>query len=122
VSSPLRHARLFTLAFAVLLLVGSLLLLTPWATRSGQTINVYDALFTAVSSAAVTGLVTVNTSTHWSFFGQVVILSLIQLGGLGDVPIVELLDQVLKVGEPLEGIVGGQHGVSYWLLLSITVR
>ncbi len=99
--SPLDHARLFVLAFAVLLLLGSVLLLTPWATQSGQTTNVYDALFTAVSAAAVTGLVTVNTSTHWSFFGQVIILSLIQLGGLGFMVGTSLVLALLRRGGSL---------------------
>ena len=69
--------------FAVLIAVGSLLLLLPFATAPGQATSVLDALFTATSAVCVTGLVVVDTGTHWSPFGQAVILVLIQLGGLG---------------------------------------
>ncbi len=59
------------------------LLMLPWASRSGESTSLPNALFTSMSALAVTGLVTVDTATHWSWFGQVVILVLIQIGGLG---------------------------------------
>lgn len=84
---PLRHAPppavSLLLLFAVLIAVGTLLLMLPIATASGEATRFIDALFTATSAACVTGLVVVDTATHWSPFGQVVILVLIQLGGFG---------------------------------------
>jgi trk system potassium uptake protein TrkH len=59
------------------------LLALPGATTTGEGAAVLDAVFTATSAVCVTGLVTVDTGTHWSAFGQVVILALIQAGGLG---------------------------------------
>ena len=69
--------------FAVLITAGTLLLMLPLATASGEPTRFIDALFTATSAACVTGLVVLDTATHWSGFGQVVIMLLIQLGGFG---------------------------------------
>lgn len=69
--------------FAALTALGTLLLLLPFATAPGRTTSFLDALFTATSAVSVTGLVVVDTGTHWTFFGQAVVLVLIQLGGLG---------------------------------------
>ncbi|MEO5985564.1 MAG: Trk family potassium uptake protein, partial [Candidatus Limnocylindria bacterium] len=70
-------------AFAVLITIGTVLLMLPFATRSGVPTAFIDALFTATSAACVTGLVVLDTGTHWSPFGQVVIMLLIQAGGFG---------------------------------------
>ena len=84
---PLRHApppaASLLLLFAVLIAVGTVLLMLPISTVSGEATRFIDALFTATSAACVTGLVVVDTANHWSPFGQVVILLLIQLGGFG---------------------------------------
>ncbi|WP_211204540.1 potassium transporter TrkG [Ammonifex degensii] len=69
--------------FAGLIFVGTLLLNTPWATKSGEPPGLLTALFTATSAVCVTGLVVVDTGTFWSTFGQAIILALIQFGGLG---------------------------------------
>lgn len=69
--------------FAGLIILGMLLLSLPFATRDGRHTGLLDALFTATSAVCVTGLVVVDTATHWSGFGQAVILVLIQLGGFG---------------------------------------
>ncbi len=71
------------IAFAVLIAIGTVLLMLPFATQSGQATSFVDALFTATSAACVTGLVVLDTGTHWSAFGQVVIMLLIQAGGFG---------------------------------------
>ncbi|MGQ0607218.1 MAG: potassium transporter TrkG, partial [Chloroflexota bacterium] len=71
------------LLFAVLITAGTGLLMLPIATNDGSTTRFIDALFTATSAACVTGLVVLDTATHWSPFGQVVILLLIQVGGFG---------------------------------------
>jgi len=69
--------------FVVLITAGTLVLMLPFATASGEPTRFIDALFTATSAACVTGLVVLDTATHWSAFGQVVIMLLIQLGGFG---------------------------------------
>ena len=71
------------LGFALVILSGSLLLMLPFSSRSGEVTGFLDALFTAVSAVCVTGLVVFDTATYWSFFGQLVIMLLIQIGGLG---------------------------------------
>lgn len=71
------------LAFALLILLGALLLALPIATEERTWTSVWDALFTATSAVTVTGLVRMDTAEHWSGFGEFVILLLIQIGGLG---------------------------------------
>jgi trk system potassium uptake protein len=73
----------FTLILLGIMVIGSLLLATPLTTASGNRTRLVDAFFTSVSAVAVTGLVTVDTGTHWNFFGQLIILVLMQIGGLG---------------------------------------
>jgi len=70
-----------SLGFLITILIGTILLLLPWATHRG--ISFIDALFTATSATCVTGLVVKNTGIDFTLFGQIVILFLIQLGGLG---------------------------------------
>ncbi len=71
------------LSFVVMIFVGTVLLNLPFASQNGQSVGMLNAFFTAVSANCVTGLVVVNTLTQWSLFGKIVILVLIQLGGLG---------------------------------------
>lgn len=75
--------RLIVISFAVIILVGACLLSLPFATKGGQSTTFLDALFTAGSATCVTGLVLFDTYFHWTTAGQVIILTLIQLGGLG---------------------------------------
>ena len=75
--------RLIVVSFFVVIMIGTTLLTLPITSRSGQFTAVIDALFTATSATCVTGLVTFDTWTHWNVFGQVVIILLIQTGGLG---------------------------------------
>ena len=79
----LKTTQIIVLGFAILILAGSILLSLPAASADGQGTSYIDALFTATTSSCVTGLVTVVTGEHWSFFGQLVILVMIQMGGLG---------------------------------------
>ena len=69
--------------FLGLIIIGTILLLMPFATVSGDFTPFIDALFTATSASTVTGLTTLNTATHWSSTGQAIILTLIFIGGLG---------------------------------------
>jgi trk system potassium uptake protein TrkH len=78
-----RPARLIVIAYAGLVLVGTALLMLPVATAPGRRTSLVDALFSAASAASITGLAVVDTGTHWSLFGQLVILALMQIGGLG---------------------------------------
>lgn len=75
------------LGFFSVILLGSLLLMLPFATRDGHGASFADGLFTATSAVCVTGLIVHDTATYWSEFGQVVILTLIQIGGMGVVTI-----------------------------------
>ncbi len=90
--------RYLTLGYLVVILSGSILLVLPFATRDGETTSYINALFTSTSAACVTGLVPFDTFTHWSLFGQIVILALIQLGGLGFTTFVSILFIMLKRG------------------------
>lgn len=69
--------------FAALIALGTLLLVLPFSSKTGAFTSTVDSLFTATSAVCVTGLTVVDTGTHWSSFGQGVILALIQLGGFG---------------------------------------
>jgi len=74
---------MIVLGFAAIILFGGLLLNLPIASRNGQSVGFVNAIFTSTSSVCVTGLVVVDTGTHWTVFGKVVIMLLIQVGGLG---------------------------------------
>ena len=76
-------ARTICLGFIAVILVGTLLLLFPFTTADGNWNHPITALFTATSAVCVTGLAVVDTGTHFSFWGQLIILLLIQVGGLG---------------------------------------
>lgn len=79
----LSSSRIILFGFAGVILVGTLLLMLPFATKSGESAPVWDALFTSTSAVCVTGLIVQDTATYWSGFGQAVILLLIQIGGMG---------------------------------------
>ncbi len=81
--------QIITASFAAAIAAGTVLLLLPFASHGGA--GFMDALFTAVSAVCVTGLVTVDTGTYWTFFGQLVILLLIQIGGMGVVTLAMML-------------------------------
>ena len=93
----LRHIRklqpvqIIALGFMGMILLGACLLTLPVATRSGHSVGFLDALFTSTSAICVTGLITVDTGTVYSIFGQLVILLLIQAGGLGFMTVTTLI-------------------------------
>lgn len=89
-----RPGRLVVAGFAGAVAVGTLLLLVP-AAGAARPASVLEALFTATSAVCVTGLVVVDTGTHWSGFGQAVILGLIQFGGFGIMTVASLLGLVI---------------------------
>ena len=75
--------QMILLGFAVVILLGALLLVLPVASKTGGGTSFLDALFTSASAVCVTGLVVFDTATKWTLFGQIVILVLIQIGGIG---------------------------------------
>lgn len=87
------NVEIIALGFAIVILVGTFLLLLP---VSSDHTDFLDALFTATSATCVTGLVVYDTATHWTLFGQIVILLLIQIGGLGFITIGVFLATYLK--------------------------
>ena len=82
-----RPARVILSSFLLIMLIGTLLLMLPFATNSGESIGFFDSLFTTVSATCVTGLVVRDTATTFNTFGRVILLCLIQVGGLGLVTI-----------------------------------
>ena len=80
-------SRIIIFGFFLLIMSGALLLMLPVATKDGSGASFLDALFTATSATCVTGLVVHDTYQYWSFFGQAVILLLIQFGGMGIVTV-----------------------------------
>lgn len=88
------------LGFALVVLTGTLLLMLPFASKESGSASFIDALFTSTSATCVTGLITQDTATYWTLFGQIVILILIQIGGLGVVTIVTAFTMIsgAKIG------------------------
>jgi trk system potassium uptake protein len=79
----LKPTQIIVIGFAFVIILGTLLLTLPLASQDGKSAGLIDAFFTATSAVCVTGLVVRDTATQWTIFGQVVILLLIQIGGIG---------------------------------------
>lgn len=92
----LTYVRIIALGYLLVILLGTLLLMIPAAAREGTATGFLTALFTATSATCVTGLVVVDTGTHWSAFGHTVIISMIQIGGLGFVTMGVLFAMFLR--------------------------
>ena len=101
----LSTTQIILLSFLITILAGSALLALPISSATGEAVPYLDALFTATTSTCVTGLVTLPTVSTWSVFGQVVILLLIQIGGLGVITIMSglmlLLNRKMGIGDRL---------------------
>ena len=101
----LSTTQIILLSFLATILLGSILLVLPISSADGVSVTYLDALFTATTATCVTGLVTVPTFSTWSIFGQVVILILIQIGGLGIITIMSglmlLLNRKMGIGDKL---------------------
>ncbi|MBQ6374994.1 MAG: Trk family potassium uptake protein [Clostridia bacterium] len=117
------------MGFAGLILLGSLLLSLPVASASGRSVGWFDALFTSTSAVCVTGLVVLDTGTAYSAFGHVVLLVLIQLGGLGFMTfatlIFRLMGRQITLREKLimqdsmnEDVLGGIVQLVQWVAIS----
>lgn len=92
----LSPTQIIAITFAAIIIVGTLLLVLPIASRSGQSVGLRPALFTATSATCVTGLVMGDTWSMWSGFGQIVIISLIEIGGLGFMSMASLVIFLLR--------------------------
>ena len=79
----LTDLQIIFLSFLFVVLLGGGILSLPISSKAGEYTSFVDSLFTAISATCVTGLAVLDTSTYWSFFGQIIILILIQVGGLG---------------------------------------
>jgi trk system potassium uptake protein TrkH len=116
-NSNKRHFRLsgaqtILLGFIILILAGAFLLMLPFSSRSGEWTSITDALFTATSASCVTGLVLYDTWSHWTWFGQLVIISLIQIGGMGVVTMTTVLSKIVGKRLGLQARTTMQEAVS----------
>ena len=91
----LSAVQILALGFAAVILLGAILLSLPISTNSGNSTSFIDSLFTSTSAVCVTGLVTLDTATHWNYFGRTVIIILIQIGGLGFMSFTTLLAVII---------------------------
>lgn len=92
----LNPAQVLVLGFGFLIIVGATLLNLPLASVNGKSIGFIDSLFTASSAVCVTGLVVVNTAEHWTLFGKIIILLLIQFGGFGFMTMATMVALLLR--------------------------
>lgn len=93
--SSITYPRIVVVGFALLILVGSVMLSLPISTKTGG-VSYIDALFTATSATCITGLVPFDTFSNWTVFGQIVIICLIQIGGLGFITILSIISHLIR--------------------------
>ena len=94
--SQLSATKLIAIAFTVLILIGTALLMMPMSSNTGTVTNFFDALFVATSAITVTGLATVDTAVHWSTAGHVILALLVQIGGFGIIGFATLVGYLLE--------------------------
>lgn len=94
-NTKLKGVQILALGFLAVIIIGAIILTLPISSASGETTNFLDALFTSTSAVCVTGLVTLDTGTYWSVFGQTVIMLLIEIGGLGFMSFTTLIAIIL---------------------------
>lgn len=104
--------RLLPLVFLGLILVGTVLLLMPFAREGDSAPTFMDAFFTATSAVTVTGLATVDTGTYWSMIGQIIILVLVEIGGIGIIALATILGL----------FVGGRLGLRTQMLAQVDMH
>ena len=103
----LSQVQFIALGFFIMIMLGTFILMLPISSKNNQFTDFLTALFTATSASCVTGLVVVDTATYWSIFGQVIILLLIQVGGLGFISIGVFFSIILrrKIGLRERGLI-----------------
>lgn len=109
---PSQPARIIAGSFALVILIGAVLLMLPIASKTGTFTPPLSALFTATTSTCVTGLVVYDTFSHWSLFGQAVILVLIQIGGIGLVTLATFFTLLMRQKIGLNNLVLAQESVN----------
>jgi len=115
-----RPTVLIVLSFFLLICVGTLLLMLPVSARDGKSTDLIDALFTSTSASCVTGLIVEDTYQHWTLFGQIVIISLIQVGGLGIITFATFFYSLLGKKFRIRSMVLAQESISYYSFQGIT--
>lgn len=103
-SRSLNPAATIVLSFAAVIAIGAVLLIMPFSSADGSFTDPLTAVFTATSATCVTGLILVDTGTYWSVFGQIVILLMIQIGGLGFVTLVSFFNFLIRKKMELRSI------------------
>ena len=100
IKKGITYPKIVAFGFFILIAAGTILLLLPISSRQEGSTGLTDALFTATSASCVTGLVVADTYTHWTLFGQIVIICLIQIGGLGFLTILTMFSMLFhrKIG------------------------
>lgn len=100
IKKGITYPKTVAFGFFILIAAGTILLLLPISSRQEGSTGLTDALFTATSASCVTGLVVADTYTHWTLFGQIVIICLIQIGGLGFLTILTMFSMLFhrKIG------------------------
>jgi trk system potassium uptake protein TrkH len=91
IEKRLSSSQIIILGFAGVILLGALILMLPISSQSGTVTPFLDCLFTSTSAVCVTGLVVYDTATHWTIFGQAVIIALIQIGGMGVITVAAVI-------------------------------
>lgn len=104
--------RIIVSSFAMIILIGAVLLNLPIASNDGDSVGFLNALFTATSATCVTGLVIADTLTQWTLFGQLIILILIQVGGLGIVTLATFFSVLLGRKISMKGKILAQESIS----------
>lgn len=102
-SIKLRPTQLVALSFTLITMIGAALLALPVSSKSGKATGFFDSLFTSASAVTVTGLSSVDTQTHWSIIGHVIIAVLVQIGGFGIVGFASLLGFLVEGRISLQG-------------------
>ncbi len=105
-------SKLLVLSFAILILIGALLLTMPFSSRSGEWTPFINAVFTATSASCITGLVVYDTFSYWSTIGQIIILLLIQIGALGIVTLATFFSVLLRKKIGLKGMLLAQESIN----------
>lgn len=96
IRKKLTSSQFIALGYLIVIIFGTLVLSLPISSKDGNWTDLLSALFTSTTSTCVTGLVVFDTFTHWSLFGQITILVLIQIGGIGFMTIISLMGMFLK--------------------------
>ena len=95
-SLGMNYPKIVAFGFGMLILIGTILLMLPISSKDGMSVSFVDALFTVTSASCVTGLIVFDTYTQWTLFGQIVILILIQIGGLGFLTILAFISTLIN--------------------------